>query len=341
MRKRKRPDRLPRPPSRGRANRTGRFLGEGRLLDAAEELGDLHRVPDGRHAAVDRSGCRDAIRPASHGRVGIGLPGIAAIGVRAGIDRVRRRRCVGIRRRDVRAVAVRDRPPLDGRCQPVPTPAARFRRRRPVARVPRTPARRPVRSRRLSVAASPASPTVRPVSNAANPGGVPGERSLACIEALTPTGGSPGGEGGFHRFGQRGLLVLGPRRRPGEAEHRAGDVENARLGNPRPQHRRRRADMGLAKSMSSLATVASSSGRAWGSKASWPFTVRATQAANSASLSARGRRPQRPRTIRRHPRSSSQSSGQAAIGPPAWPRPATSPRSPRRSSGCWAGPGFP
>ena len=40
-----------------------------------------------------------------------------------------------------------------------------------------------------------------------------------------------------------------------------------------------------AKSMSSRATVASSSGRAWGSKASWPFTVLATQAANSASLS--------------------------------------------------------
>ena len=44
----------------------------------------------------------------------------------------------------------------------------------------------------------------------------------------------------------------------------------------------------FAKSMSSRATVASSSGRAWGSKASWPFTVRATQAANSACLSASG-----------------------------------------------------
>ena len=43
-----------------------------------------------------------------------------------------------------------------------------------------------------------------------------------------------------------------------------------------------------ANSMSNRATVASSSGRAWSSKASWPFTVRATQAANSACLSAWG-----------------------------------------------------
>ena len=41
--------------------------------------------------------------------------------------------------------------------------------------------------------------------------------------------------------------------------------------------------------MSSRATVASSSGRASGSKASWGFTVRATQAANSAFLSATGK----------------------------------------------------
>ena len=42
----------------------------------------------------------------------------------------------------------------------------------------------------------------------------------------------------------------------------------------------------LAKSISSRATVTSSSGRAKGSKASCPFTVRATQAANSACFSA-------------------------------------------------------
>ena len=40
--------------------------------------------------------------------------------------------------------------------------------------------------------------------------------------------------------------------------------------------------------MSSRAMVASSSGRAWGSKANCPFTVRATEAANSACLSASG-----------------------------------------------------
>ena len=57
----------------------------GFLLDAAEELRDLHRVRMGVVAVGrsrrDRTRCGDAVRPARDGRVGIGLPGISAIGV--------------------------------------------------------------------------------------------------------------------------------------------------------------------------------------------------------------------------------------------------------------------
>ena len=195
----------------GRSGRAG-----GYLLDAAEKLRDLHRVrigvvPVGRNRR-DRTGCGDAVRPARDGRVGIGLAGDAFIGVCGiAVRRTAVRRPGFGRRRVAVAVGVGRRVRLRGfgigggfRGSSSPDGAALAD----------------------SVAASSASPTVRPVSKAANPGGTQAS-AAACIAALTPTGGSPCGEGGLHGLGQRRLLVLRPRRRPGQTEHRAGDVEDA------------------------------------------------------------------------------------------------------------------
>ena len=70
----------------------------------------------------------------------------------------------------------------------------------------------------------------------------PGERGGVHVGA-EPERRIAGGKGLLHRFREIGLLVLRPRRSPGRAQHRAGDVENPALVDPRPQHVCRRAHM--------------------------------------------------------------------------------------------------
>ena len=91
--------------------------------------------------------------------------------------------------------------------------------------------------RRLSGSSS-----TRPVSNAANPRRQPGERRRMVV-GMQPERRIAGREGLLHRLGEVWLLVLRPIRGPGRAQHRAGDVENPALVDPRPQHVRRGAHM--------------------------------------------------------------------------------------------------
>ena len=124
------------------------------------------------------------------------------------------------------------------------------------------------------------------MSNAANPGGTQA-RAFACIAALTPTGGSLAAKAASIASASAGFLYFDR----ADAQARPKTVRamsRTRALTIRDQYMAAVGRMCFAKSMSSLAMVASSSGRAWGSKASWPFTVRATQAANSASFSACG-----------------------------------------------------
>ena len=214
--------------------------------------------------SVDRTGPRDAVRPARDGRVGIGLPGVAAIGVR---------------------VSPSDGPASGAGAWPLlleaggasggAVPASAEGSAGSGLLAGAVPA--------ASDSASPASATVRPVSNAVNPGGVQAS-AAACIAALTPTGGSPAAKAVSIASASAGFLYLDR----AEAHARPNTVRAMSRTRALAIRDHSMSAVGrtwAAKSMSSLATVASSSGRAWGSKASCPFTVRATQAANRACLS--------------------------------------------------------
>ena len=125
-----------------------------------------------------------------------------------------------------------------------------------------------------------------PVSNAANPGMVHAS-AAACAVAPIPTGGVPAANASSIAVARSAFLYFD------RAEAQAVPSVWRATSRMRSFLMRDHSMSAVgrtcfAKSMSSRATVASSSGRAPCSKASWPFTVRATAAANSFSLSARG-----------------------------------------------------
>ena len=104
---------------------------------------------------------------------------------------------------------------------------------------------------------------------------------------MIPTGGLPAAKASSIALASAGFLFLA------RAEAHAGPRVFLAMSRMRPLLMRDHSMSAVgrtwpAKSMSSRAMVASSSGRAWGSKANWPFTVRATEAANNACLSASG-----------------------------------------------------
>ena len=71
----------------------------------------------------------------------------------------------------------------------------------------------------------------------------PGERSRVRLGAQRNRR-VAGSEGGFHRCREFGLLHLRAIRRPGDSESLAGNLQHAALGDPRPEHLRRRPDAG-------------------------------------------------------------------------------------------------
>ena len=254
----------------------GAFGGSGeRSVDPAQELGDFQRIRS-RVAAVDvRSGTAPAAPEASAG--GGASAGSASVAVIGGGG-------TGLRCGITVAVAfgvgggacglrLGDRFRTGGIGRPAQVPP---------------------------VAISSASSSTRPVSKAAKPGGTQA-RAAACISALSPSGGSPAAKACSIALARSGFLFFD------RADAQAGLNTERAISRIRPLLMRDHSMSAVgrtcfAKSMSSRATVASSSGRAWGSKASWPFTVRATQAANSACFSpARVRAA--PRRTRRRPRS--------------------------------------
>ena len=112
-------------------------------------------------------------------------------------------------------------------------------------------------------------------------------------------GRDPGGhavavsEGVLHRLGDVRLLLLGLRLRPGLAQRFAGDGEDAVLAQPRPQQIGGPELIAVAADGGGEIDVEPGDGRfdlgrALGSNASWPFSVRATQDANRVRLSRSG-----------------------------------------------------
>ena len=264
-----------------------------RSVDPAQELGDFQRIRSG-VAAVDVRRRHPVGRPGGVLRDcridGSGNPavitGIVAViggggtGLRCGITVAVAVRRWGRRRRAASAGGDRLR---TGGCIG-----------------PRRSRRRPLRFG-AAVTASSASSSTRPVSKAAKPGGTQA-RAAACISALSPSGGSPAAKACSIALARSGFLFFD------RADAQAGLNTERAISRIRPLAMRDHSMSAVgrtcfAKSMSSRATVASSSGRAWGSKASWPFTVRATQAANSACFSACESSRGAPRRTRRRPRS--------------------------------------
>ena len=137
--------------------------------------------------------------------------------------------------------------------------------------------------------AAPSSPSsMRPRSKAWKPGGAQ-VKAAARPSAVTPTGTSPPSAKALSIAAARvAFLSL----RWADA-HSTPSVSRA-MASIRSLRRRDQNSSAVgrtwaAKSMPSRATVASSSGRAPCSKASWPFTVRAAQAANRLCLPASGK----------------------------------------------------
>ena len=122
------------------------------------------------------------------------------------------------------------------------------------------------------------------------------------------------------------------------AQRGAGNAQHAALGDARPKQLRRGRTW-VAKTMPSRATVASNSGRAPCSKASWPFSVRATQAANSARLSASGNARSAVKASSSSCLSSQSTAG--TKGRPTGPRRGCVARRHRRSCAAAADPGLP
>ena len=131
-----------------------------------------------------------------------------------------------------------------------------------------------------------ASSSASPASNAANPGMIQAS-AAACAVAPMPTGGVPAANASSIAFARSAFLYF-DRADAQVVPSVWRATSRMRSFLMRDHSMSAVGRTWLAKSMSSLATVASSSGRAPCSKASWPFTVRATAAANSFSLSARG-----------------------------------------------------
>ena len=133
-----------------------------------------------------------------------------------------------------------------------------------------------------------------PVSKARKPGGVQAI-AAARLSAVTPAGYAVAvGEGVLHRLGNVGLLLLGLGLRPGLAQRCAGDGEDAVLAQSRPQQIGGPDLIAVATDSSGEVDVEPGDGRfdligrALGSNASWPFSVRATQDANRVRLSCSG-----------------------------------------------------
>ena len=206
-----------------------------RLVEAAQELGDLHRPRGGASCPLTAPVAAMPSGPSRNGGVGIGLPAIAAHRrPDRGVDRARRRRCRHGPPRHSTGSGSGSRLRAHGRwgaggASSCPVrgiggrfPGLGFGGRRgfgvggPVSPVPQ--------SRAASVAASPSSPTVRPVSNAVKPARDPGERGGVHGRA-DPDRRLARRERGLHRLGQHRLPVLRPRRGPVDGlEHRAGDL---------------------------------------------------------------------------------------------------------------------
>ena len=317
----------------------------GRLLDPAQELGDLQRVRR-RIVAVGR-------RPVAAMRVA-GPPSTAGSGSALPVSSRRRHpamdgsgcpspgwspfapACPGPRRcpRPVRARKFG----RHGRCRspdlPQPSDGSVVRRSRSdgflglslVGRPGAGGFRRRIRRRRR--------PAAR-LSKAAKPGGVPGERrGVHRARSGRPACRPPRRRPPSPRPA-RPSSSFAPRRRPVEMPNTVRAMSRRRaLVDPRPQHRRRRTDDAARSRCPSRATVASSSGLRVGLEGELRLSPCARRRPRTAPASPPpGQRPAVRRRIHRRPRSSSQSMRQVRSGPPASPRPATSRRSRRRSCG--------